>query len=90
MLGMMITAVGVSLPDFQDGIGNRLAVAIQHAALNRDSFTRASFAEIRSVHVLQADTEERTDSLRRRGMAGHSTPHGRRLSPAQNDIKPEA
>src|ERR1700722_3555355 len=71
MFGMMITAIGVGLPNFENGVGDRLAVGIEHAASNRNMFTRDSFGEIRSVQVVETDAEEWANGLRRRAGAGH-------------------
>ena len=46
VFGVMIAAIGVGLPNFQNGVGDRLALAIEHAAMNHKAFARASFGEI--------------------------------------------
>src|SRR6266403_4563536 len=71
VFGVMIAAIGVGLPNFQNGVGDRLAVAIEHAAVNHKAFAHASFGEIGAVQTVEANAEEGAHGLRRRRGAGH-------------------
>src|SRR5947209_19955492 len=86
---LRIAALRIRLPDLQHGIRNRLAVAVEHAAFDRDPLALpCSLGEIGPAGP-EALREEGTDRLRRSGgsFRHRLSFHGSRGAAAQDDVE---
>src|SRR3569832_491126 len=69
---LRISAMRIGLPDLHHAVRHRLAVAVEHASLQRDAFAGNPFR--RQIVVLQAgepDMQIRTDRLRSCRLQAH-------------------
>src|SRR6266446_299545 len=65
---MVVPALGVRVPDLENGVGDRCAVAVQHAALDGDLVAAGTARrEVAPFGVVHPEPEERAHRLRRRG-----------------------
>jgi len=72
VVGVGVLAVGIRLPELENGIGNRFAVAIEDAAFDGEVFARdAQGGEIVRGEPIQADGEKRTNGLGSCGLHAH-------------------
>src|SRR5215813_1152403 len=72
VLRVSVLALSVGLPDLDHTVVNRLAVAVEHTAAQRDALARrARGCEIFDRERLEADLQVRTDGLRGRSDQTH-------------------
>jgi hypothetical protein len=73
ILGMRVLAGGVRLPDFEQRVRDRCAIAVGDTALDADRLALgfAAIGEVGPGGVLEAETEEGPHRLRGRGYPLH-------------------
>src|SRR6267143_1866848 len=76
IVGMVVAALRVRLPDLQDGVVDGRAVAVEHAALDDDLLAARTVArEVVPLGPVEPQPEERAHRLRGRGgLAAHRGP----------------
>src|SRR6202034_4943364 len=88
VLSVSIFPVCVGLPDFQNRIRHRVAIAIKNPTLNCDALAGDELAsQMVTIELLQTNFEKRTDRLRRSRVQTHLFLHRRRFTPAQDEIE---